>query len=96
MKRLTIAAAGVAALVVSGQLAAVEGKPVYDKYCAMCHKMLSPKMGDQAAWAPLIAQGVDALTASVMKGKGTMLPKGGASSEEEVRAAVEYLIRQNK
>ena len=96
MKRVTILAASVAALLVSGQLAAAEGKPVYDKYCAKCHKMLSPKMGDQAAWAPLIAQGADALTASVMKGKGMMLPKGGATSEEEVRAAVEYLIRQNK
>ncbi len=96
MKRLTILVATAAALVVSGQLAAAEGKTVYDKYCSMCHKMLSPKMGDQAAWAPLIAQGADALTASVMKGKGMMLPRGGSTSEEEVRAAVEYLIRQNK
>ena len=96
MKRVTIVAVTVAALVASAPLAAANGKTVYDKYCAMCHKMLNPKMGDQAAWAPLIERGADALTASVMKGKGTMLPRGGAASEEEVRAAVEYLIRQNK
>ena len=96
MKRATILAATIAALAVSEPLAAANGKAVYDKACAMCHKMLSPKMGDQAVWAPLIAQGADALTASVMKGKGMMMPRGGAASEEEVRAAVEYLIRQNK
>ena len=96
MKRMMILAGTVAALSFSGQVAAVDGKAVYDKTCAMCHKMLKPKMGDQAAWAPLIAQGADALTASVMKGKGMMKPRGGAGSEEEVRAAVEYLIRQNK
>jgi cytochrome c5 len=96
MKRVTIVAVAVAALIMNGPLAAAEGKAVYDKLCAICHKMLNPKMGDQAAWAPLIAQGADALTASVMKGKGMMLPRGGAASEEEVRAAVEYIIRQNK
>jgi cytochrome c5 len=96
MKRVTILAGTVVLLVVSGQLAAANGKAVYDKWCATCHKMLNPKMGDQAAWAPLIAQGADALVASVMKGKGMMIPRGGAATEEEVRAAVEYLIRQNK
>ena len=96
MKRVTILACALAALLASGPLAAANGKAVYDKYCSLCHKMLKPKMGDQAAWAPLIAQGVDALTASVIKGKGMMLPRGGAASDEEVRAAVEYLIRQNK
>jgi len=96
MKRVMILAGTVAALSLSGQVAAADGKAVYDKVCAMCHKMLKPKMGDQAAWAPLIAQGADALTASVIKGKGMMKPRGGAASDEEVRAAVEYLIRQNK
>jgi len=97
MKRVTILVGALAALVLSGQLAAApSGKAVYDRACSICHKMLNPKMGDQAAWAPLIAQGVDALTASVIKGKGAMIPRGGATTDEEVRAAVEYLIRQNK
>jgi cytochrome c5 len=96
MKRMMILAGTVAALMVSGQLVAADGKAVFDKSCAGCHKMMKPKMGDKAAWAPLIAQGPDALTASVMKGKKPMPPKGGAASEEDVKAAVEYIISQNK
>jgi len=96
MKRVMILAGTVAALMVSGQLAAADGKAVFDKSCAGCHKMMNPKMGDKAAWAPLIAQGADALTASVMKGKKPMPPKGGAANEGDVKAAVEYIISQNK
>jgi cytochrome c5 len=96
MKRVMILAGTVAALIINGPLAAADGKAVYDKSCAGCHKMMKPKMGDKAAWAPLIAQGADALTASVMKGKKPMPPKGGAANEEDVRAAVEYIISQNK
>jgi len=36
------------------------------------------------------------LTASVVKGKGAMPPKGGAGSEAEVKAAVDYMISQAK
>ncbi len=59
--------------------------------------MMKSKMGDKAAWAPRIAQGVDTLTASVMSGKKPMPPKGGnaSASEDEIRAAVEYIISQN-
>jgi len=96
MKRALILVGTVAALMVSGQLAAADGKAVYDKSCAGCHKSMKPKMGDKAAWAPLIAQGADAMTASVMKGKKPMPPKGGAASEADVKAAVEYLFSQNK
>jgi cytochrome c5 len=53
-------------------------------------------MGDKEAWAPLIKQGPDALTAVVMKGKAPMPPKGGAASEADVKAAVEYMLSQNK
>jgi cytochrome c5 len=96
MKRVMILAGTVAALMASGQLAAADGKAVFEKSCAACHKAMKPKMGDKAAWAPLIAQGADALTASVMKGKKPMPPKGGAASEDDVKAAVEYIISQNK
>ncbi len=96
MKRVMILAGTVAALMLSGPLAAADGKAVYDKSCAGCHKMMKPKMGDKAAWAPLIAQGAGALTASVIKGKKPMPPRGGAATDEDVKAAVEYLISQNK
>ena len=94
MKRISVFVGMVAALMVAGQVAAADGKAVYDKSCAGCHKMMKPKMGDKAAWAPLIAQGADTLTASVIKGKKPMPPRGGAASDADVRAAVEYMMDQ--
>jgi cytochrome c5 len=96
MKRAILLAGTAAVLMVSGQVAAADGKAVYDKSCAACHKMMKPKAGDKEAWAPLIAQGADALTASVIKGKKPMPPRGGAATDDDVRAAVEYIISQNK
>lgn len=96
MKRAFFVIGTVTALMVSGQVAAADGKAVFNKSCKGCHTMMKPKMGDKAAWAPLIAQGADALSAVVMKGKKPMPPRGGAKSEEEVKAAVEYMISQNK
>jgi cytochrome c5 len=53
----------------------------------------APKLGDKAAWAPRIATGIDAMTASVIKGKGAMPPKAGTSaSDADLRAAVEYMV----
>ena len=96
MKRVMILAGTVAVLMVSGQLAAADGKAVYDKSCKGCHTAMKPKLGDKAAWAPLIKQGEAALTATVMKGKAPMPPKGGAANEADVKAAVEYMMSQGK
>jgi hypothetical protein len=57
---------------------------------------MAPKTGDKAAWAPRIKKGAAGLTASVMKGMGAMPPKGGAASEADVKAAVDYMISQAK
>lgn len=78
---------------------AAAGKKIYDTACTACHGAGvagAPKLGDSAAWAPRIKTGIDALTASVVKGKGAMPPKGaaGAASDAELRAAVEYMIAQ--
>ena len=98
MKRITVFVGMVAVLMVSGQAGAADGKAIFDKTCAACHKAMNPKMGDKAAWAPRIAQGVDALTASVIKGKKPMPPKGGnpSATDAELKSAVEYIISQNK
>ena len=95
MKRTIVLVGTVAALMLGGQVAAADGKAVYEKSCKGCHTAMKPKMGDKAAWAPLIAQGADALTASVVKGKPPMPPKGGAANEADVKAAVEYIISQS-
>jgi cytochrome c5 len=96
MKRTIVLVGAVAALMLGGQVAAADGKAVYEKSCKGCHTAMKPKLGDKEAWAPLIKQGVDALTASVVKGKPPMPPKGGAANEADVKAAVEYIISQSK
>ena len=96
MKRTLLLVGVVAAMMAGGQVAAADGKAVFDKTCKGCHTVMTPKIGDKAAWAPRIAQGEAALVASVMKGKKPMPPKGGAASEADVKAAVEYIISQSK
>ena len=57
----------------------------------------APKIGDKAAWAPRLAAGVDGLTASVIKGKGAMPPKGGSgASEADIKAVVAYMVSSVK
>jgi len=97
MKRAIFVVVGATAASLSmGQVAAADGKAVYDKTCAGCHAAMPPKLGDKAVWAPLIKKGAGALTASAIKGKGAMPPKGGAASDADVKAAVDYMISQAK
>ncbi len=93
-RAMLIVVGAMAASLAAGSAAATDGKAVWDKSCAGCHAALAPKFGDKAAWAPLIKRGAADLTASVVKGKGMMPPKGGAASEADVKAAVEYAISQ--
>jgi cytochrome c5 len=73
---------------------------LYAQICTACHAMGvagAPKFGDKAAWAPRIALGIDALTASAIKGKGAMPPKGGSTaSEAEIKAVVTYMVNAAK
>ena len=96
MKRAIVVLGAVAALVSAVPVAAADGKAVYEKSCKGCHSAMKPKTGDKAAWAPLIKKGAAALTVVVVKGKPPMPPKGGAASEADVKAAVEYMISQSK
>jgi cytochrome c5 len=80
--------------------AGVDGKKVYDQVCMVCHVAGvagAPKLGDKAAWQPRLAQGVDALTAQVIAGKGAMPPRGGTTATDaEIHAAVEYMVNASK
>ena len=80
---------------------AVDGKKVYDTTCTACHTAgvaNAPKLGDKAAWAPRIKEGMDAMVQAALKGRGAMPPKGGnaALSEAEIRAAIDFMVSQSK
>lgn len=76
------------------------GEALYKQACVVCHAAGvagAPKFGDKAAWAPRIQTGLDMLTASAIKGKNAMPPKGGSSaSDADIRAAVEYMVSASK
>jgi cytochrome c5 len=75
------------------------GKKLYESACVACHGAGiagAPKFGDKAAWADRIKQGQNVLYEHAIKGfqgkAGMMPPKGGsAASDEEVKAAVDYM-----
>jgi cytochrome c5 len=100
----TVAVASVpvaAAAPAKGAGGASPGKATYDSVCHVCHGAGvagAPKFGDKAAWAPRIKQGVAALHANAMKGKGAMPPKGGnpSLSDADVAAAVDYMVAAAK
>ena len=76
------------------------GEALYKQACVACHAAGvagAPKFGDKAAWAPRILTGLDALTASAIKGKGAMPPKGGsAASDADIHSAVVYMVNAAK
>jgi cytochrome c5 len=78
-----------------------EGKSVYAAACFVCHATgaaAAPLLGNQAQWAPRLAQGMDALNHNAINGKGAMPPKGGRMdlSDDAVRAAVAYMVSESR
>ena len=84
--------------------AADAGKKLYETTCQACHGAGiagAPKFGDKAAWAPRIKQGAATLYEHAIKGfqgKAGMMPaKGGSTaSDDEVKAAVDYMTAAAK
>ena len=90
-------APGAPAPAAAASAASGKGKAVYDATCMVCHAAGiagAPKTGDKAAWAPRLKEGMPAVYAIAMKGKGAMPPKGGNAglSEADVKAAVDYMV----
>jgi len=80
---------------------AMTGEEVYQKTCSMCHDSGvagAPKLGDKEAWAPRIAAGMESMYHIALNGEGAMPPKGGNSalSDDEVKAAVDYMVGKSK
>ena len=95
-----VVAAAPAAAAPTAAAAGGAGEALYKQACFACHATgaaNAPKFGDKAAWAPRLQQGLPALVQSALKGKGAMPPKGGSSaSEQDIRAAVEYMAKAAK
>lgn len=97
MKKVLVSVALLATLGAGASAYAADGEKVYKSLCFSCHDYGvagSPKTGDKAVWAPRIAGGMEAMYANSINGKGAMPAKGGnpALSEEEVKAAVDYMV----
>ena len=85
-------------------MSADAGKKIYDSACVACHGAGvagAPKVGDKAAWADRVTQGANVLYEHAIKGyqgkNGYMPPKGGSTaSDDEVKAAVDYMASASK
>ncbi len=77
------------------------GKDVFTGFCTTCHGagvMGAPKFGTAADWAPRIAKGLDTLHTHAINGFNAMPPKGmcAACSDDEIKAAVDYMVDGSK
>lgn len=81
------------------------GETVYKGLCVNCHGIAAmaamiPQTGDAAAWEARIAKGIDTLYDHAINGftgdMGMMPAKGSnpALSDDEVKAAVDYIVKQ--
>ena len=98
--QVVVAAAPAPSATAAAGGAAKSGEQVYTSTCTACHSTGvagAPKTGDKAAWEPRLAQGLDALVSTSLKGKGAMPPKGGNAglSDDEVKRAVQYILEKS-
>lgn len=69
---------------------------LYNRTCAACHAgqlPQAPKVGDQAAWEPRLARGVDVLVVQVIQGFKAMPPRGLCMdcSTEDYRSVILWM-----
>ena len=81
------------------------GKAVFEANCANCHTggfggffTGAPEVGDQDDWESLTPKGIDELTATTLAGIGKMEPRGECTTctDEEIRAAIEYMLKESQ
>lgn len=77
------------------------GDAVYGAACVACHgtgAAGAPVLGDAAAWAPRIKQGMATLVKHSIEGFNAMPPKGMCMdcSDEEIKATVEYMVSESR
>ena len=82
----------------------IDGKKIYNGICVACHGAGvagAPRVGDKDGWAERIDKGATTLYANAINGlqgsSGVMPAKGGnpALSDDEIKAAVDYMVAQS-
>lgn len=73
------------------------GAQIVEAQCAKCHREGvggAPKIGDVAAWAPRLKDGLDSVVRKAIHGHGGMPPRGDRAdlTDAEVRNAVVYMF----
>ena len=100
-ERLTPPGVGIVRVAAQSAVAPAGGlggpEQIYKTYCFVCHDSGvagAPKLGDDAAWSPRVATGIDTLVEHVTKGYNAMPPMGtcSACSEADLKATVDYMI----
>ncbi|AOB32882.1 cytochrome C [Bordetella sp. H567] len=76
------------------------GEQVFSSVCTSCHTAGvagAPKVGDNAAWAPRMKEGLQAMFNIALHGKGAMPAKGGnpSLSDYEVERAVVFMANKS-
>lgn len=92
---------GAAATADAAAAAPRSGDEVFNSTCMACHATGAagaPKVGDKAAWAPRIAQGMDTLLQNAINGIRAMPPRGTCAncSDDDLKAAVTYMVEQSQ
>ena len=104
MRKMLLISAAMSLGVATFQVQA-DGAAIYNSGCMACHASGvagSPKVGDKEAWVDRIAQGTELLYEHAIVGyqgkNGYMPPKGGFAhlSDDDVKAAVDYMVRQSQ
>lgn len=77
------------------------GAEIYQSACFACHgtgAAGAPKMGDAAAWAPRVAQGIETLYTHAINGIRGMPPRGTcmSCSDADIHAAVDHMVENSK
>ena len=93
-------AGATAVAVVAAVKAERTGEDVYKLACASCHAsgaLNAPKLGDNAAWAKLLPEGLDGLTKQAIAGIRQMPARGGNPSltDSEMKRAVAYMANSS-
>ncbi|KJS09026.1 MAG: cytochrome C [Gammaproteobacteria bacterium BRH_c0] len=93
-------------VVSTAPVAAAGGEPrsaeeIYNKFCLSCHMTGAagaPKLGDVAAWAPRIEQGIETLYTHGIQGIRGMPPRGLCMdcSDDEIKATVDYMVENSQ